>query len=168
MDINQFQHDKEIDPSRLDLECTLQTDKFFRWAQAAVEANAEVDRAKLNLDVVKTKLELECRKNPEHFGLAKATEAAVDAAVKCHEDYQNAVEDFHEARREAKLLDVAVNTMEQKKRMLESLITLHGQQYFAGPSVPRDLISDWKEHQEQLETNINEQQKARTRKRGRK
>jgi len=35
--------------------------------------------------------------------------------------------------------------MEQRKRMLELLVTLHGQEYFAGPSVPRNLIDAWKE-----------------------
>lgn len=166
MDSNQFQKDKEIDPNRLDLECVLQPDRFYRWAEASVEASTEVDRAKLHMDVVKAKLEMECRHKPTDFGLAKATEAGIDAAVKCHPKYLEANEEFIEARRESKLLDAAVNSMEQKKRMLEVLITLHGQQYFAGPSVPRDLVTDWKEQQDKLSSTINDQQRARTRKRG--
>lgn len=168
MDINEFQRDKEIDPGRLDVECVKQADLFFKWAQAAVDASFDVDRAKLHLDVVKAKLDLECRKDPASFGLAKSTESAVDAAVKTHDDYKEAYEEFIEARKNSKLLDAAVTTMEQKKRMLEVLITLHGQQYFAGPSVPRDLVADWKEHQERVGSDVNDQQRSRTRKRGEK
>ena len=166
MDTNRFQKDKEIDPNRLDLECVLQPERFFYWAQAAVEASSEVDKAKLKLDVTQAKLEMECRQKPEDFGIAKATENAITAGVKSSEKYQEAWNDYIEARKESKLLDAAVTAMEQKKRMLEVLITLHGQQYFAGPSVPRDLVADWKEHRKGIETNVNEQQKARTRKRG--
>ena len=35
MDVNEFQRDKEIDPSQLDMECVKQPDRFFHWAQAA-------------------------------------------------------------------------------------------------------------------------------------
>ena len=168
IDINQFHKDKNIDPGRLDIECIRQPDRFFFWAQAAVVASTELDRAKLHLDLLKVQLELECRQNPTDFGVVKPTEAAIDAAVKCHPKYQAANEAYNKAKSDSKLLDAAVATMEQKKRMLENLITLHGQQYFAGPSVPRDLVSEWKEHQEKLETNINEQQKSLTRRRGEK
>ena len=150
MDLNRFQQDKEINPSQLDLECTLQADRFFHWAKAAVAASHEVDRARLYLDAISAQLEVACRQNPGNFGLVKATDAAVDAGIKNHLKYQEAVEQLNEARKDSKLLDAAVSTLEQKKRMLEMLVVLHGQQYFAGPSVPRDLVSTWKKHQDRL------------------
>jgi len=166
MDTDRFAQDKSIDPSRLDLECVTQTDKFFYWAQLAMIANAAVDKAKLHLEVVKAHLDVECRRDPTEFGIAKPTEAAVDAAVRCHSKYQQAYARYLDAKEEARLLDIAVATMEQKKRMLEHLITLHGQQYFAGPSVPRDLVSEWCDMQKHLSTDVNQQQKSITRKRG--
>jgi len=60
MDTNEFQRDKEIDPNALDVECVKQADRFFHWAQAAVEASIEVERTKLKMDVVEAQLEMEC------------------------------------------------------------------------------------------------------------
>ena len=168
MDVNEFQRDKTIDPERLDVECIRQPERFFYWAQQAVEASVEVERARLRADVTEARLEIECRQKPEEFGIAKPTESAIKAAVKIHPKYRKAYKKYLKARENAKLLDAAVTAMEQKKRMLESLITLHGQQYFAGPSVPRDLVAEWKEHQQRIETSVNERQKARTRRRGQK
>ena len=62
---------------------------------------------------------------------------------------------------------VAVKAMDDKKRMLQGLITLHGQQYFAGPDVPRDLLASWMESQEGSEKKVNKLQQTRTRTRKR-
>jgi len=163
---NEFEKEKSIDPQQLDLECVRQTDLFFKYAHQSVDAQVEVDRAKMRLEVVEAGLELAIRKDPEQFGLIKPTESAIKAAVRLDNKYSNALERYINAKREAKLLEIAVDTMDQKKRMLENLITLHGQQYFAGPSVPRDLVAAWKEGQEQSEQSLNERQRARTRRRG--
>ena len=37
----------------------------------------------------------------------------------------------------------------RQKTALENLVKLHGQQYFAGPSVPRDLSKEWERHERQ-------------------
>jgi hypothetical protein len=167
MELNEFIKDKQIDPTQLDMECVKQPERFFHYAQESVKANHELDKAKLHLDVVKAKLDLQCRQSPEDFGLVKPTESAVNAAVLCHALTLKAHEALLEARMNAKLLEAAVDAMEQKKRMLEIMVTLHGQQYFAGPSVPHDLVKDWQEYQEQLGKDVNEKQKTRTRTRER-
>lgn len=168
MDVEQFQEDKTINPNQLDLECALQPERFFRWAEACAQASFEVDKAKLNVDVTKAQLDRDCRQDPTSFGLVKATEGAVDAAVKCSGAYLEALDRLNNARSDYQLLQAAVTTMDHKKRMLELLVTLHGQQYFAGPSVPRDLVADWMERQKQTEETINQKQKNKTRKRGEK
>lgn len=165
MNVNDFAKDKEIDLLQLDIECARQADRFFHWSQQAVEASFESEQMKFRLDVLQAKLEMECRQSPEDFGLVKPTEAGISAAVKCSEKYQKFQDEYLEARKTKNLLDAAVAAMEQKKRMLESLITLHGQQYFAGPSVPRDILSAWKEYQEGTEKTVTNQQKERIRKR---
>jgi len=166
MDKNEFQQDKTIDPGQLDVECVRQAELYFKWSERAIEAHAEVDRAKLKLDITVAKLENECRRSPADFGVTKVTEGSVTAAIKDTEKYQEAFDNFYNARSNAKLLDAAVNAMEQRKRMIEMLITLHGQQYFAGPSVPRDLVGEWKKHQQAVEKSVNQSQRKRTRRRG--
>jgi hypothetical protein len=163
MDGNQFQRDKEIDPNQLDVECVRQSDRLHHWAEQAVEAGYRMDRAKLKLEVTKARLEIQCRRKPADFGLAEAREKGIEAAVIAHEEYQDAYKAWLDARKEAKLLDAAVNSMESKRRMLEGLIKLHGQQYFAGPNVPKDLVSSWKEYQDRLSMNVNTKQKSKAR-----
>lgn len=166
MDASEFTRDRTIDPSQLDVECVRQADRFFVWAERASIARAEVDRSKLRMDVTLAKLEIECRQKPEDFGLTKATEAGVKAAVMVDDRYEEVRNAHIRAREESGLLDAAVDAMEHKKRMIESLITLHGQQYFAGPSVPRDLVGAWVEDQRKAEEDVNDKQRRKSRKRG--
>ena len=166
MDKTQFQKDREIDPTRLDMECIQQPERFFHYAEEAVEVQFEVEQAKLQIEIVQACLELECRMNPDDFGLVKTTDNSVKAAVLCHPKYKKVVEDYNQARKKSRLLEAAVNTMETKRKMLEEMVKLHGQQYFAGPSVPHDLIADYKEHRETISTDVNCLQKSHTRKRG--
>ena len=165
MNLNQFRNDKEIDPTQLDVECVRQADRTFHWAQASILASAEEDRAKLDLEILESKLEMDCRDNPLDYGLVRITEGGIKAAIRIHDKRVAAFKHWIEAKRQSRILTAAVSAMETKKRMLQGLITLHGQQYFAGPSVPRDLIAEWKEHQEKVGQNVNARQRARTRKR---
>lgn len=165
MELNDFEKDRTIDPNQLDIEAARQGELFFKWAERAVEARGETDRLKLYLDTIEAKLQLSCREKPENFGLVKTTEASISAAIKIHDSYQEAFLKYIKAKETQALLERAVDTMEQKKRMIEVLVTLHGQQYFAGPSVPRDLISAWKEQQEQNKDRVNRKQERKIRRR---
>ena len=165
-DNHDFATDSTIDPGHLDVECVNQPELFFKWAQFAIEASAVMDQAKLFLAVTEAQVEMECRQNPAKFGLVKSTEGAIKAAVQLSDVYQDAYQKYIDARKEAKLCDAGVTAMEQKKRMLEVLATLHGQQYFAGPHVPHDLVADHKEHREKITEQVNELHRRQARKRG--
>ena len=39
--------------------------------------------------------------------------------------------------------------IDQKKSALENLVKLHGQMYFAGPSIPRDLDKEWEKREKE-------------------
>jgi len=165
MDPNEFREDKEIDPSQLDVECVRLGERTYKWAQAAIEAEKVEEEAKFKMGLAEARLEIECRKNPENFGLTRVTDASVKAAVLSHPDVSAAFKKWLDAKRNHKLLQAAVRVMDTKKRMLQGLITLHGQQYFAGPSVPRDLVAEWLESQKQGSDKVNELQRKRTRRR---
>lgn len=169
MQRNEFQEDRHIDVNALDVEVAKQPELFFKWSERAVNAKAKVDSAKLRMDVVEATLLASARQHPDDFGIAgRVTDSSVKAAVAIHPDYIKAVKEWHDAREEAGMLSAAVQTMEQKKRMLESLITLHGQNYFAGPSTPRDLGAAWAAQQERSATRLNVRQTTKARKRKRK
>lgn len=158
-DKNEFEKDRSIDPGQLDLECTQQPDLFFKWAERAVEAKKALDNAKFNLEVLEANLAIKIRRNPINYSLHKLTDTGVKTAIQNHPRYKEAYGRYLDIKGDSLLLDKAVEAMEQKKRMLEVLITLHGQEYFAGPSTPRNLVSAWKEAHEAQEKRLLERQR---------
>jgi len=141
--MNTFKEDLEIDPNALDVEWLEQPKKFFDVAEQAAEAKREVDRAKLALEVTEAELDNDIRTSPEKYGLAKVTDKAIAAAIKMAEKYQEASKTLTEAQYEKNMLDSATQAWDQRKRALENLVFLHGQSYFAGPSVPRELAKEY-------------------------
>ena len=156
-----FAKHRKIDPSQLDIEAVQQAELFFKYAEQAVKAKSKAEKLKFKLEVTEANLSLDCRANPEDFGLVKPTENAIASAIKSNDKYIKLHNEYLDACEEYSMCDKMVNALEQKKRMIEVLVTLHGQQYFAGPSVPRDIIQTWKDHQENLERRVNEKQKRR-------
>lgn len=160
---NEFEKDLEIDVSQLDVAAGMQAETFFKWAELSVAAKKEVDASKFRLDTLQAQLASRARTDPESFGIQKVTEAAIDVAVRTSAVYLEAYEVWLEAKAESALLDKAVEALEQKKAMIEKLIVLHGQQYFAGPSVPRDLVSAWETVKGKRAESVMEKTKIRTR-----
>jgi hypothetical protein len=152
MEKNTFEKDLEIDPAQLDVEAAMQGETFFKYAEALAEARAEVDQIKLRVSTVEARLASTIRKDPKGHGVTKPTEGAITAAVHLHYKYIDAQEKLIEAKKTAGILEAAVDAMEQRKRMIEVLITLHGQQYFAGPSVPRNLVAAFSERKKRNES----------------
>jgi hypothetical protein len=163
--MNEFDKDLQIDVHQLDVEAAMQGELFFKWAERSAEATKARDRAKLALDVLEAELDSTIRQSPEEYGLSKVTEGAIQSAIKQIEEWQKAQKDYIEARSESALTDHAVSAMEQRKRMIEVLVTLHGQEYFAGPSVPRDLVSAFEQAREEREKDVTAKQKTRTHRR---
>jgi len=139
---NEFKNDIDIDPEALDVEWLRQPRLMGDWCERRADARAEADRAKERRDVVYAELDREVRMEPEKFGLEKITESAVSNAIKLDARYREAFEEHIEATHAAEVCDAAVRAFDHKKTALETLVRLHGQQYFAGPSVPRDLAEE--------------------------
>lgn len=161
--LEELKRDVHINPSALDVEAVDQAELFFKWAELCVDAKALADRAEAKLDSLESRLQMRAREAPEDFNIQNVTEAAVKAAVKSHPKFLRAVEKFYRLKHRSEMFVRAVAAMEQKKRMIEVLVTLHGQEYFAGPSVPRDLMSEWKKHQAAIESNVLSRQRRRAR-----
>lgn len=148
-----YKADVKIDESALDLECLQQPRLMLKYGQAAARASKIADLAKEQLEVVKAELDEAIRSNPEKFGLAKVTEAIAANAITRDERCQEATKAFIQAKYDAYLARTASNAIDARKDMLELLVRLHGQQYFAGPKVPRDLSYEWQQKQKQEQSN---------------
>jgi len=122
-----------IDEFDLDQEWVGQPALFFRWARKKADADRCVDGAKGELDVVKADLDANIRKNPEVFGIAKITEKVVENTILSNSVYQETVQEVIKAKHDAAIIAAAVEALQHRKRALECLVTLHGQNYFSRP-----------------------------------
>ena len=167
MDIQEFdfENDVKIDPEVLDVEALRQADTFYRYARAAAEAHTIADQKKLAWETLGSTLSMRVREHPEKYGLVKTTDNSVMCVVTSRDSYLQAAHEYYLAKETAKILDGAVAALEQRKAMLELLGRLHGQQYFAGPTVPHDLLALWAAHRDGTRERLNEKQRAGTHRR---
>jgi len=138
-----YKEDVAIDPDALDVACLNQATLMFNYSQKVAEARRLMDKAKFKIDIVRAECIAEIRKDPQAFGMDKFTEKGAETLVETLEDVQNINDDYLSLRYDYDVLSAAVKALEQRKSMLEKLVTLHGASYFAGPSVPRELSKEW-------------------------
>lgn len=160
---NEFTEVCKIDVESLDVECARQAETFIEYAQKAIDARSVFDRAKEHVEYIEAKLQVWCWKDPSAFEIAKPTVGLVNAAVRKHKKYVAALEAQHVAREKSAILDKVVAALEIRKRMLETLVTLHGQQYFAGPAAPRNLKQHYMLQQKRRDERVNDRVPARKR-----
>ncbi len=87
-------------------------------------------------------------------GKEKPTVGDVDAYIRTHPDHQAAKQAWIDAEYEASYAETAHKEISfTRKQSLENLVTLHGQNYFAGPAVPRDLSKEWEQRTRQRRAN---------------
>lgn len=144
-----YSKDIEIDQSALDVEWLEQPRLMFKYAKMCAEAKRNLDLTKERLDVIRAEVDRKVRSDPKEYGITKITESGVANTILTVPEYQAASRDLIEAKYEFEMARAAVSSVEQRKDSLENLVRLHGQQYFAGPSIPRDLSKEWQQRQAQ-------------------
>ena len=144
-----YEQDMTIDPDSLDVEWIEQPRLMLQYSRHAAKTRLEVERKKEELDIVRAGLDKDIRIDPERFSIFKLTESVVSSTIITQKEYMVANEEFLLLQYESNMAQGAVRALEGKKTALENLVKLHGQQYFAGPSVPRDLSKEWAQHERQ-------------------
>jgi len=140
----------EIDQNRLNWECVRQPKLYLKYAEELAEAKQALEEAKTALEVIKADLSLSIRKDPDTYGLDKITEAVVSSTItlqqKCIEQNQEVIDKKYDVD----MLQSAVITLDHRKRMIESLVTLHGQNYFSSPNINGEAGEHLKEEKKRL------------------
>jgi len=134
-----FEKDIKINEDTLDIEFIRHPAKFFAYAEQLAYTEKIAKHAHEHVKVIKSKLTKEALSNPSLVGGGKATAVAIEAYYRLDQEYIEAKERWIKDIYERDMALNAVQAMNGKKTSLENLVRLHGQQYFAGPSVPRDL-----------------------------
>jgi len=148
-----YERDVSIDPDQLDTEWLEQPRLMLAYTKHEARCRRQYDTAKANLNVVEAEIDGDVRSNPDRYGIPKVTETAVKNAVIMSKEYKEAQEELREAEYELNMASAAVRSMYGKKDALENLVRLYGQNYFAGPKMPRDLSAEWERKQSQVRSN---------------
>jgi len=136
-----YEDDMRIDETALDMECLDQADLAMKYVRIYADIKTEVEEKEEELKVIRSELIAEANEDPvKCCGKDKPNAADIEAYYRTHKDHQEAKRELIKLNHELILAEHAKNEVGfTRKAMLEGLITLHGQQYFAGPKVPRDL-----------------------------
>ena len=148
-----YEKDILIDETALDVEWLEQPRLMMKYTRYAADTRQEMDLARENLDLVRAELDKKIRNDPDRYDLVKITEGAVTNTIIAQPAYKDAMERFLVTKYEYEVAQGAVRAFDQRKSALENLVRLHGQQYFAGPSVPRDLSKEWEQREKERRIN---------------
>jgi hypothetical protein len=127
-----YNKDLEINKFALDKEWEKQASLFCEWGEKEVEAQFNKDKLKEQLDIIRAELDGQIRSNAILEGL-KITEVAISSEILKNKKYQKANNDYLEAIKEAKILGVAKDAFDHKKKALEKLTDLFLAGYWAEP-----------------------------------
>lgn len=127
-----------IDENQLDREWLKQPNLMYEHAEKLADARRDEAVAKSNLEVVRARLVNKIRNDPEKAGLDKVTEKAIEAKALTHKKYTEAHSEMLDANYAVAICQAAVNAIEHRKRALEGLVSLHGQNYFSVPRTSKE------------------------------
>jgi hypothetical protein len=136
-----YEQDIEIDETALDVEWVEHSGKMLTYTTGAAEAHRDMDLAKAKLDFVKAKLDRDIREGASGTS-QRLTESGIQSMILLEPDYDEANREFIEAKFQYEVAAGVVKSFEHRKSALENLVRLHGQSYFAGPSVPHNLSDE--------------------------
>lgn len=128
-----------IDRLRLEEECEKQVDFMEDHCTILANAKKEVGEAEAELELVDAELAMAIRRKPKKFGLERVTDQAIKQAILLQKEHIDAEQAVIKAKHLRDLAQGAVNTLDNRREMISDLVKLHGQGYFAAPSVPQEV-----------------------------
>jgi hypothetical protein len=134
-----YKDDIKIDKHNLDREWMNHALLFIEWAEKEVEAQFEKDKAKERLDLVRAEMDSRIRTDPSHYGIDKVTEGSIQNTILRQQIYMEASEAFLLASKNAKILNVAREAFEHRKKALEKITDLYISGYWADPKIKKEV-----------------------------
>lgn len=151
-----YEKDRHIDESALDVEWLNQPNLMFLYSAALAEAESELDGFQEELSLLKADIDKEIRESPKNFDIdinkIKLTETLISNTVNKQEEVQELNKKILDAKYEVKVLKGGVESMQHRKFALQGMVELFSRQYYAGPKVPRNLP-------EEVKSRFNEEQR---------
>lgn len=139
-----------IDRSKLDEEWENQAEVVFDYGEKQAEARADLAEEEDAFEAIKAELDKAIRDNPESYGCSKVTEPAIRLCIANQAEYQTAKDRLRRAKFRVDMLTAMLIALDHKKKALEHMVILHGQQYFASP---RSRNQEDREHMDDVRHN---------------
>ncbi len=146
-----YEKDITIDENALDTEWLDQASLALKYAKHLTQLKARVARLEEKKKTKRSELILEVNENPIELMNKKTPNAGdIEAYYRTNEEYKEIIKELLLVHEEAEFAELAFQEIAwTRKKSLEYLVILHGQQYFAGPKVPRDLSKEWEQREQQ-------------------
>tara|TARA_R110002020_G_scaffold12409_5_gene45483 strand:+ start:3874 stop:4326 length:453 start_codon:yes stop_codon:yes gene_type:complete len=123
----------DMDPNCLDEMWLEQPRLYHKYAKKLATAKQKLEEDKAELELCKAELDRDIRSNPSEFSLEKITENVVANTIITQEKFRALQAQMLDTKHQVDVLGVAVTTLDHRKRALENLVSLHGQDYFSSP-----------------------------------
>lgn len=162
-----YESDITIDETALDVEWLEQAPLALRYGRHVAAMRRRVNHLDEKKKVTRSELIRKANEDPrECCGKDKPNAADIEAYYRAQPEYQQVVNDLLDAQYELDYAEMAKNEIAfTRKAALENLVRLHGQQYFAGPSVPRDLAKEARAERQARQRRVDQGVRASTAKR---
>lgn len=143
MEIN-FERDMRIDEQALDVEWLKQPELAHAYNEYYIQCSKAVQIAHEELKTRRSELIRRANKYPKKCCRKdKPTAGDIEAYYRTHKDYKALKNKLIDLEHEMRMAELAKNEVNYtRKAALENLVTLLGQNYFAGPKAPRDLTGE--------------------------
>ena len=150
-----YKDELTIDKYNLDVEWINQSKVFAEWGEELVYAQERTDKAKANLDLIKAQIDSKIRTN--NIG-GKITEAQILNMIIQDSEYQKAIVEHIEAKKQEGIIEIARKAFEfQRNKALDRLTDLFLSNYWAEPrGKAEQMISQNLERQHEKVLNENQ------------
>ena len=139
-----YEEDVKIDETALDVEWLDQAALSIRYGKYWAQCKRTVTEAGERIQIIRSELIALANSNPlKYCKKDKPNVADIEAFYRVHPRHVAAKEEWMQAQYELDMAEVAKNEISfTRKAALENLVKLHGQQYFAGPKIPRNISDE--------------------------
>jgi len=146
-----YERDMEIDETALDIEWLDQAELALKYGKIYASRKRDLAKAEERVKVIRAELIAEANSDPKHCcGKDKPNAADIEAYYRNNLSHKKAKEEWVRAQYELDMAEIAKNEVSfTRKAALENLVTLYVAGYFAGPKMPRNLVSERKKKRDQ-------------------
>jgi len=151
-----YEKDMRIDDTALDVEWLDQAELALKYGRHWAECKKILTEAEEKIKIIRAELIKRANSDPVRFcGKEKPNAPDIESYYRQHSRHKAAKAEWIEAQFELNMAEVAKNEISfTRKAALENMVTLHGQSYFAGPSMPRNLTSERNKKQKEVDSGI--------------